>query len=192
MTSADQTARHKYFLRLHFRESVRGKSVDEKKAAARGVARRVAALAEFRRAETVGLFLSLGTEIDTGPLIGAARVAGKKVAVPVVFPERNRMRFALLSEGRERMKKNSYGILEPAYPVWADRLDLLIVPGSAFTRQGDRLGAGAGYYDRFLADHPRLKSVGLCFDEQMAVWLPNAKHDRRVRAVATPSALYRS
>jgi 5-formyltetrahydrofolate cyclo-ligase len=192
VTSSDQTARHKYFLRLHFREMVKGLSVEKKKAAARGAARRVGALAEFRRAETVGLFMSMGTEIDTGPLIAAARAAGKKVAVPVVFPDRNRMRFALLSEGTGRMKKNVYGILEPVKPIWVDRLDLLIVPGSAFTRRGDRLGAGAGYYDRFMAAHPRVKSVGLCFDEQVAVWLPNAKHDRRVGAVATPSGVYRS
>ncbi|MBP9128412.1 MAG: 5-formyltetrahydrofolate cyclo-ligase [Elusimicrobia bacterium] len=191
MTLADQTARHKYFLRLHFREVVRGMSVDGKKAAARDAARRVGLLAEFRRADTVGLFLSMGTEIDTGPLIAAVWAAGKKVAVPVVFPDRNRMRFALLSEGTGRMKKNVYGILEPVKPIWVDRLDLLIVPGSAFTGRGDRLGAGAGYYDRFLAAHPRVKSVGLCFDEQIAIWLPNAKHDRRVWAVATPSGIYR-
>jgi 5-formyltetrahydrofolate cyclo-ligase len=80
VTSSDQTARHKYFLRLHFRELVRGMSVDQKKAAARRAARGVGALAEFRRADTVGLFLSMGTEIDTGPLIAAARAAGKKVA----------------------------------------------------------------------------------------------------------------
>ncbi len=173
----------------------------KRRAAARAAARRVAGLAVFRRAKILGIFLSIPTEIETAPLIALARRANKTVAVPVVgagafasvgtFASVGRMRFAVLPKGRPSMEKNVYGILEPVQREWVDRLDLLIVPGAAFTPEGDRLGAGAGYYDRFLAGRPRPPSIGLCFDEQMAVRLPKATHDRRVDAVATPRSLYR-
>lgn len=189
--SPDETARHKYFLRLHYREAVRGLSVARKRAGARAVAERVARLPKFRRASVLGVFLSLPFEIDTVPLISLARRAGKTVAVPVVFPETGRMKFAHLREGRPRLTKNVYGILEPVRPEWVTALDLVVVPGAAFTSRGDRLGAGAGYYDRFLAKHPRLKTIGVCFNEQRSVRLPWAEHDQRVDIVVTPSHCFR-
>lgn len=189
--SPDQIARHKYFLRLHYREAVRGLSLAERRAGARAVAERVARLPEFRRARAVGIFLSLPFEIDTAPLMDLARRAGKTLAVPVVFPETGGMKFAYLREGKPRLKKNVYGIFEPAHPEWVEEMDLVVVPGASFTSRGARLGAGAGYYDRFLAGHRRLKTVGVCFNEQRAVRLPWAKHDQRVDAVVTPSRCFR-
>lgn len=187
----DQTARHKYFLRLHYREAVRGVSVVERRAGARAVAERVARLPEFRRASVLGVFLSLPFEIDTAPLMALARRAGKTLAVPVVFPETGRMKFALLREGKPRLKKNVYGILEPVHPEWVKEMDLVVVPGASFTSRGDRLGAGAGYYDRFLVGRSHTPFIGICFDEQIAVHLPNADHDQMVEAVVTPSHCFR-
>jgi 5-formyltetrahydrofolate cyclo-ligase len=162
-----------------------------KRAAARAVARRVAGLPEFRRARVVGMFLSLSSEIETAPLMTVAWRAGKTVAVPVVFPEECRMRFASLPVERARLTKNVYGILEPVHPEWVNFLDVVIVPGAAFSARGDRLGTGAGYYDRFLAERSRPKSIGVCFDEQRAVRLPCAAHDQRVDCVVTPSHMDR-
>jgi hypothetical protein len=51
------------------------------------------------------------------------------------------MRFAVLPGGR-RLKKNVYGILEPVRPEWVDSLDLVIVPGAAFTPRGIGWGRG--------------------------------------------------
>ncbi len=186
-TWVDQATRHKHFLRLHYREAVRELSVGERRAGARAVARRVALLSEFQRARVLGIFLPLSYEIDTAPLAVLARRAGKRLAVPVVFPDTGGMTFALLREGKPRLKKNVYGILEPDPPEWVEAMDLVVVPGASFTSRGDRLGAGAGYYDRFLAGHSRLKAVGVCFDEQRAVRLPCEGHDRRVNIVVTPS-----
>lgn len=191
----DQLLRQKHFLRLHYREEVRSLSLAERRLAGRAVARRVAALPEFRRAKKVGLFLSLPYEIDTAPLIALAHAAGKTVAVPVVFPGRKGMRFSFLAEGKpllsaQEFQENVYGILEPVSPRWVEGLDLLVVPGAAFTSRGDRLGAGAGYYDRFISRRPTLRTLGVCFDEQVAVRLPRADHDRKVNGLITPSRVY--
>jgi 5-formyltetrahydrofolate cyclo-ligase len=65
-------------------------------------------------------------------------------------------------------------------------LDVVVVPGLAFTPDGRRLGQGGGHYDRFLA---RLRSdcltIGACFAEQLVADLPTEPHDLRVHAVAT-------
>jgi 5-formyltetrahydrofolate cyclo-ligase len=193
----DQLLRQKHFLRMHFREEVRSKSLAERRLAGRAVARRLAALPDFRRAKKIGLYLSLPLEIDTVPLIALGHAEGKTLAVPVVFPRRGEMRFAVLAEGKplplvQKLQQNVYGILEPVFPRWVEGLDLLVVPGSAFTSQGDRLGAGIGYYDRFLARSSSLGTIGVCFDEQVAVRLPRTHHDRKVDGVVTPSRVYRT
>ncbi|MBL0058099.1 MAG: 5-formyltetrahydrofolate cyclo-ligase [Elusimicrobia bacterium] len=183
----EEAVRHKHFLRGYYRELVREISFPKRRAAALALARRVGGLVEFRQARSVGVFLPLSFEIETAPLIALARREGKTVAVPVVFPEERRLRFAVLPDGRPRWVKNVYGIREPFRRDWVDRLDLLLVPGAAFTLRGDRLGSGAGYYDRYLARRPRPKTIGVCFDEQVAVRLPVEKHDHRMEWIVTPT-----
>jgi 5-formyltetrahydrofolate cyclo-ligase len=67
-------------------------------------------------------------------------------------------------------------------------VDLLLVPGLAFTRDGRRLGRGGGYYDRLLAARdPRATTFGVCFDAQLVDDLPIETHDRSVARVITES-----
>lgn len=182
--------RQKHFWRAHFSALNRERPVAFRRAAALRAARRLTSRRAWTRSKTVGLFLSLPHEIDTAPLVRAARAAGKTIAVPVVFPETRAMRFAALPRGRAALRKNAHGVWEPRNPVWVDRLDVLVVPGAAFTRRGSRLGAGGGYYDRFLMRKSRPETLGFCFDHQIAVRLPRASHDRRVDAVVTPGRVY--
>lgn len=182
--------RQKHFLRLHFIALNRDRPVGLRRRDARRAARRLMSRPEWRRAETVGLFLSLPHEIDTAPLIRAGRAAGKIIAVPVVAPETRGMRFARLPKSQGALRKNAHGVWEPRDPEWVERPDLLVVPGAAFTKGGERLGAGGGYFDRYLSETPRLKTLGYCFDHQLAVRLPGAVHDRRVNAVVTPGRVF--
>jgi 5-formyltetrahydrofolate cyclo-ligase len=87
-----------------------------------------------------------------------------------------------------QLKPAAFGLRAPdpeeTELLGADKLDLVVVPGLAFTRQGDRLGRGAGYYDRFLtALPPRVATIALAFACQMREQLPVEPHDRRVGAV---------
>ena len=78
------------------------------------------------------------------------------------------------------------------HPMVAEAVDVVIVPGLAFTREGVRLGQGGGWYDRFLtgvrADCP---VIGVCFDEQLVDDLPVEPHDVPVTYVVTPTATFR-
>ncbi|MCE9611799.1 MAG: 5-formyltetrahydrofolate cyclo-ligase [Chthoniobacter sp.] len=69
-------------------------------------------------------------------------------------------------------------------------MDLILVPGLAFTRDGRRLGRGGGYYDRLLAARaPHTVTLGICFDLQIVSALPTEPHDQCVDAVITESGL---
>jgi 5-formyltetrahydrofolate cyclo-ligase len=76
------------------------------------------------------------------------------------------------------------GIREPvAGPNWV-QLDLIVVPGLAFTAEGCRLGRGAGFYDRFLSTIPATTiKIGVCFEFQRVSEVPHESHDVKMDAV---------
>ena len=88
------------------------------------------------------------------------------------------------------LEPGPYGAWQPRGDAEATAPDIVFVPLIAFTAQGDRLGQGAGHYDRWLAAHPSVKAVGLAWDCQLAETLPCEPHDRRLRAVVTPTRFY--
>lgn len=68
--------------------------------------------------------------------------------------------------------------------------DVLFVPLIGFSREGGRIGLGAGHYDRWLEAHPRAIAIGLAWDCQLVDDLPLEPHDRPLAAVVTPTRLY--
>lgn len=190
MTGED--VRHKDFLRRHFRDTLRCLPAGRRRDCAGAVARRLSRLPVFAQAPAVAVYLTRPGELDTAPLIALCRRLGKIVLAPVVDPSTKTLRFAVWPVRGPRVR-NVHGILEPGGPRRPERplgpRDLLVVPGRAFTPAGDRLGAGGGYYDRFLA-RGRARSVGLAFDEQIVLRLPRRPHDRRVGLVVSPNRIY--
>ncbi len=110
----------------------------------------------FKSARSIGVTLSMENEINTQPIIDRAMKAQKQVVVPRTLPHRQ-MEFVGLNQST-RFEKNKFGTTEPVNgDVWAkDKIDVLVVPGLAFTQDHYRIGFGGGYYDRFLADYPGL------------------------------------
>jgi 5-formyltetrahydrofolate cyclo-ligase len=87
-----------------------------------------------------------------------------------------------------QMVLSKFGIKEPlpSQSDLIDNIDLLIVPGIAFDRNGYRIGYGRGYYDRYLQRKKYVCSIGLAFELQLLDDnLPHEKFDQRVNAVAT-------
>jgi len=68
-------------------------------------------------------------------------------------------------------------------------LDVVLVPGVAFDRQGGRLGFGGGYYDRLLPTTPALR-IGVTYDECLCDALPCGEHDQRMDWIVTPTELF--
>lgn len=138
----------------------------------------------FKKAKTVMFYISFNGEVNTKEMIKAAQKLGKIVAAPVCRTKRT-IRPCGLGQ-RLRLIKGPYGIGEPAIKrfVALEDLDLVVVPGVAFDKQGNRLGRGKGYYDYFLKKIPKdTPSIGLAFDFQILPFLPATKRDVRINKV---------
>lgn len=81
-------------------------------------------------------------------------------------------------------------IFAPARLVPPEEIDLVLVPGLAFTRDGRRLGRGGGFYDRYLASLPAgAMKLGVCFQCQLVESLPLEAHDQPVHAIVTEDGI---
>lgn len=141
---------------------------------------------EFKRAKTVMFYIAEDIEVDTEEMIRCALKQGKKVAVPITDVSRNELIVSLLVDYDKELTKGPYGILEPksdfARPIPFKMIDLVIVPGVAFDKKGNRLGHGTGYYDRFLNKISKtVPTIGLAFDFQIIRSLPVLPHDISVK-----------
>lgn len=188
----EDSLRHKHFLRLLYRSRVQAMAPEVKRREALRAAQRATHWPRFQKARTVALTRSLPFEMDTTPLWDFCREMGKTVVFPRVDFALKTMEFFEPKDSRA-FRAGGKGLLEPgpgARPVKPVSIDLVVVPGAAFTSRGERLGAGGGFYDRFLAAHRR-PSLGLAHLCQMAVHLPNEKHDQRLDAVITSQKVHR-
>ncbi|CDC56062.1 5-formyltetrahydrofolate cyclo-ligase [Ligilactobacillus ruminis CAG:367] len=115
---------------------------------------KLCAESSWKKARTVALTISTEIEIDTKPLISLAWADKKKVVVPKTFPGRKMEFFEIVPESEYEL--TSFGVLEPkdeTKSVSRDKINLIVVPGVAFTLKGQRLGYGGGFYDRYLSGY---------------------------------------
>ena len=104
----------------------------------------------YQEANVIASYLSFPHEFQTQELIDQALKDGKKVLIPKTYPK-GRMDFVVYDP--QQLVKTSFGLLEPQGDlevVPASQIDLIHVPGLAFTMEGYRIGYGGGYYDRYL------------------------------------------
>ena len=134
----------------------------------------------YLNANTVYAYLSYNQEVRTAPIIQNALSQGKRVAVPKIYG--TEMRFVYITEN-SAIAPGYKGIPEPVEDdIAEDRSALVLMPGLAFTLQGQRMGYGGGFYDRFLEKEPH-PTLALCFDFQFLPELPTEQHDLPVDAV---------
>lgn len=139
----------------------------------------------FKKAKVVMFYIALGDEVETKDMIKEAQRLGKITAVPVCQKNKITIRPCILDEDA-RLKRGPYGVDEPAVKKLLNlkNLDLVIVPGIAFDKKGNRLGRGKGCYDYFLKRVPKdTQTIGLAFDFQILPLLPAQMHDVKVNKV---------
>jgi len=141
---------------------------------------------EFTAAETVLLYMPFGAEIDVLLLVPIAQKLGKRVAFPLCNTANKTMTFRYVDNISD-LDVGSYGIREPKADteVYGGEPAVCIVPGLAFDKNGNRLGYGGGYYDKFLAECniPSIAPVreGFLTDAE----LPVDKHDVKSDLIVT-------
>ena len=167
---------------------------DQVKVSGQAILERVLGLEAYRRAKLVHTYVSSKeNEVDTRALIGTCLKEGKRVAVPVVMPGTKTLSHALI-DGLDQLVVGPWGLAQPdpAAAAWLPaeaRIDLVVVPGLAFDRRGQRIGWGGGYYDRFLAQVQAVK-IGLCYDALVLDCIPGEPHDVPVDLVVAETAIY--
>ncbi|MCL2309974.1 MAG: 5-formyltetrahydrofolate cyclo-ligase [Proteobacteria bacterium] len=157
----------------------------------RRIAQGIAALPSFAAAHTVLLFYPFGSEWMSALLVQEALQCGKTVALPRVLLSQGARQMAL--QAIEDIARDTVpgfrGILEPLPErplVSPETIDWVLTPGVAFTRSGDRLGYGGGFYDRLLAHMPsHVPRVAGAFGVQIIDTLPTDAHDCPVDVVYT-------
>ena len=156
-------------------------------AASQGVRSALVSLPEFRKSAGLAGFASIPGEINTYPILESALSLGKKLYLPRISADKGRFHYFPV-ENFKTLEKGPFGIPEPAgrHPAPWEAIDLVLVPGLAFDRSGNRLGFGLGFYDQAL---PLLKksclTIGLAYSFQVVENVPVGPRDVPVRALLT-------
>jgi 5-formyltetrahydrofolate cyclo-ligase len=162
-------------------------------AADRAIRERLLGLPEYRRADTVFCYIGVGSEVDTLPLIREALADGKRVCAPALLGD-GRMEAREIA-GAADLAPARFGLLEPKAScrrIRADEISLIVVPCLCCDRNGNRIGYGGGYYDRYL---PLTKAdiAVVCREESICAdgGISPLPHDARAPLVVTERGVFR-
>jgi len=136
----------------------------------------------FRQAKTILAYYPIGSEPDIRPVLEEALRRGKALYLPKCVPATRQMTFHQV-DALEGLWPGAHGIPEPEGAARDVCEGLCLVPGIAFDLDGFRLGYGGGYYDRFLARHERLRTLGICHESLQRASLPRGAKDIAVMRV---------
>ena len=166
----------KTILRKKMKEQKRSMTQEQIIRASERLGELFASCEPYRKANTIYFYLPYNQEVRTVPMLERALLEGKRVAVPKVYGDE--MRFIYI-ENLSGIAPGSFGIPEPVAdgPVADDPTALVLMPGLAFDRQGNRMGYGGGFYDKFLNQEPNHPTVALCYEFQMQPSLPVEAYD---------------
>ena len=182
-----KNARIKVELRTRMRAVRRGIPIASRRAAARLAA--VHALRIIGARRTVAVYLSIGDELGTGPLILALLRRRHRLCVPRINGQS--MAFVTIGPGTP-LRLNRYGIAQPVGGSRVRRVDAVLLPLLAFDRSGKRLGQGGGHYDRALASsrpYRRPLRIGYGFSMQEVPRVPAAAHDVDLHVIVTEAGV---
>ena len=173
------------------------KDQEHKDELSREICARFMALPEYQRARTAMFYVDVRTEVRTRQDLATALAHGKTIVVPWCNDQGELEMFRL--ESMEDLALGMYKILEPKpelrhlpeRQVDVKSLDIVMVPGVAFTREGARMGHGKGYYDKLLEHaRPDAPLVALAFECQLFPEIPTQSHDVFMDKIITEKGVY--
>lgn len=177
-------------LRAAMREKRRALDEKQQSAASQAVYARITALTTYREAACVMAYMACRGELDLSLVIRDAHERGKTLALPRC--EAPGVMTARRVDSLSQLVRGAHGLMEPdesCEVIAPDRIGLILVPGTAFDRNGGRLGQGGGYYDRFLKETSACRA-GVCHGFALVDHVPIEAHDIRMDAVITPDECY--
>lgn len=163
-------------LRQIIKEKKKLLTEEERKIQSADVCRRLLDLPQIKEAKYILAYYPLPDELDIRDFIMNIDKS-KTILLPIVNNEDLELG---IYKGKSHLSKGSYNILEPIdNKLFTDysKIDIVIVPGIAFSREGFRLGRGKGYYDRFLQKVMNAYKIGVGYDFQILEEIPIEPHD---------------
>jgi 5-formyltetrahydrofolate cyclo-ligase len=175
-------------LRRKLQNCVLAMAPKERSEKSRKACQNLISIPEFQNASTLMMFLSLPHEVDTSEAILCAWQLGKTVAVPKISWQQRHMIPVQISSLETGLSTAASGLRSPTagVPIPFDQIDLVVTPALGFDREGNRLGRGGSFYDRFFANE-ELKAVrcGFAFSEQVIDSVPMSESDEPVDMLVT-------
>ncbi len=172
----------------------------ERKSKDEAIRKRLLSLKEFADAVNILFYASFRSEVNTLESIRLAHKTGKNISLPLVDTVKQELRLYEVSSISE-LVPGYMGIPEPGVindrEVFLKDIDIVIIPGAGFDIKGNRLGYGAGYYDRLLSyESQRLSStkkhittLALAYEEQITEKIPAEPHDVKMDMIVTDKRL---
>ena len=158
------------------------------------IQQKVQDLPEFQKAQTVMLFLNFRDEVETTALAEATIACKKKLVLPRCAPHGILLPFEVRDLSVD-LELGAWDIREPKLTngkVEPSEIDLIIVPGAGFDLEGNRLGYGGGFYDRFfMLLNPLTPRAAIGFECQVIEHVPVDKHDFKMTMLITENGVYK-
>ncbi len=155
-------------IRQEFKKKIKQISLQERRKQEQQICQQLCRLDVWKNAKTIALTLPMEHELNLDYVFKKAKECNKQIVVPITRPH-HQMVFVKYDE-YGLVKQNNFGIREPIFELSEicpkTQIDLVIVPGVSYSKSGDRVGFGGGYYDRFLEDFTKVK-LSLAYDFQL-------------------------
>jgi 5-formyltetrahydrofolate cyclo-ligase len=147
-------------------------------------------MSDYKKAKLIMAYVDYKNEVITNDIISYSLEKGKRVVVPVTEIKTKKMTPCEVINYPEDLISGNYGIMEPKEecirPVDPKIIDLILIPGVAFDVRGNRLGYGAGYYDRFLMRlNDDAVKIALAYEMQILENVYPEKHDVPIDFIIT-------
>jgi 5-formyltetrahydrofolate cyclo-ligase len=140
----------------------------------------------YRQAMSIGAYYSIGSEVQTHDLLQEFFNQGKEVALPRV--EKNDLIFKKITSLSD-LEMGSFSVMEPKEKCEnVKKLDVILVPAIALTKDGYRLGYGFGFYDRYLHGK-KSKKIGLTYAKHILRSFPHDDHDIKMDCIVTEDSV---
>ena len=164
-------------------------SIGEQESESSAIQAQLEKLTIFTKAEAILCYYSHHGEVRTQELM--TKWLNKKTFLLPKLTEGNTFLVQPITS-LDTLEENRFGIPEPVISeLEAPRPELIIVPGVAFDRKGNRIGMGSGYYDRYLADKEDIPKIALAYSQQILDELPKEPYDKPVDYIITKDEVIR-
>lgn len=170
-------------------------SEEERREKSKIIIKKLLDISKYKEAEIILAYASYKSEVQTEELIIHALKNGKKLYCPKVKgAEMEFYRITSMSDfvsgykGIKEPKGSSKTRLDSAAITRGNHL--MIMPGAVFDKEGNRIGYGKGYYDKYIEKHNRLYRAAICFEFQVQNNIPNGKYDKGSDIIITEESIY--